>query len=402
MADEQYRWLDRETAERLLRGESPDAVGPDARDQAERLAQALGALAATPPLTSDELPGEAAALAAFRKARAERDEHHETLAGPARTRPSDAGLFRIGARADGRTTDGARPRRGRPLRLALAATLAAGMVGGVAFAAGTGVLPTPFGDTEPRPAASVSAATPDRPLLTPTPDGTRGGAGAAKPGTGAASGERGEGGTQKGRDGEDRATPSGGAGRSWSEIASACRVVRDGRSLDAGRRRVLEGVAGGSSRVGRYCENVLRGQGGATSGGDTGGSLAGATGGALAGTTGSGQGQGQGQGQGNGDSASGGNDAGGKGNDGKGDGKGEGKGDDGHGTGRPGGNGHGGAGAGENGSGRQESRSLRDPEPLQDPEHRSDPHDSRASEDSWGGRVSPTPQPSLTPPYTTR
>ncbi|MEV5316427.1 hypothetical protein AB0K92_01915 [Streptomyces sp. NPDC052687] len=399
MADEQYRWLDRETAERLLRGESPDAVGPDARDQAERLAQALGALAATPPLTSDELPGEAAALAAFRKARAERDEHHETLAGPARTRSSDAALFRIGARADGRTTDGGRPRRGRPLRLALAATLAVGMVGGVAFAAGTGVLPTPFDDTEPGPAASVSAAaTPDRPLLTATPDGTRGGAGAAKPGTGAASGEQGEDGTQKGRDGEDRATPSGGAGRSWSEIASACRVVRDGRSLDADRRRVLEGVAGGSSRVGRYCENVLRGTGGAASGGATGGSPAGATGGALAGTTGSGQGQGKG------DSAGGGNGAGGKGSDGKDEGKddGKGKGDDnGHGTGRPGGNGHGGAGAGQNGSGGQESRRLRDPEPLQDPERRPDPQDSRAPEDSQG-RVSPTPQPSLTPPYTTR
>ena len=65
MADE-YRWLDRETAERLLRGESPDdAVDSTTRDQAERLARTLDALSAlsaqaTPVNESEELPGEAA------------------------------------------------------------------------------------------------------------------------------------------------------------------------------------------------------------------------------------------------------------------------------------------------------------------------------------------------------
>jgi hypothetical protein len=44
MADEQFRWLDRDTAERLLRGESPDSVDAAVRDQAERLAEALAAL----------------------------------------------------------------------------------------------------------------------------------------------------------------------------------------------------------------------------------------------------------------------------------------------------------------------------------------------------------------------
>ncbi|MEU7050301.1 hypothetical protein [Streptomyces eurythermus] len=34
MADEQDKWLDRGTAERLLRGESLEAVDPSARDQA--------------------------------------------------------------------------------------------------------------------------------------------------------------------------------------------------------------------------------------------------------------------------------------------------------------------------------------------------------------------------------
>ncbi|MER5601995.1 hypothetical protein ABT085_33535, partial [Streptomyces sp. NPDC002265] len=71
MADEQYRWLDRETAERLLRGEPPaPAVDATARDRAGQLAEALGALstAAAAP-NSTELPGEAAAVAAFRAAR---------------------------------------------------------------------------------------------------------------------------------------------------------------------------------------------------------------------------------------------------------------------------------------------------------------------------------------------
>ncbi|MFD0504807.1 hypothetical protein ACFQ0G_21695 [Streptomyces chiangmaiensis] len=56
------------------------------------------------------------------------------------------------------------------MHFGLAAAVAAAMIGGVAVAAGTGALPTPF--DEPGPAASVSAAvTPHKPLLTPTPDG---------------------------------------------------------------------------------------------------------------------------------------------------------------------------------------------------------------------------------------
>ncbi|MEU8033735.1 hypothetical protein AB0C13_34835, partial [Streptomyces sp. NPDC049099] len=69
MADEQDKWLNRETAERLLRGEPLEAVDASARDQAERLSRALGALAAEAAPASGELPGEQAALAAFRKAR---------------------------------------------------------------------------------------------------------------------------------------------------------------------------------------------------------------------------------------------------------------------------------------------------------------------------------------------
>ncbi|MDX3578399.1 hypothetical protein PV663_15930, partial [Streptomyces sp. FL07-04A] len=187
MADKHDRWLDRETSERLLRGESvDDAVAGAAQEEAERLARTLGALsasAAAPPPADEELPGEAAALAAFRKVHADR---HDLAARPRRTgvaglsdvaghtgpaaragraaraaaadapapEGGEAGLVRIGGRV---AESGRRPRRGRPVRLGLAAALAVGMVGGVSAATAAGYLPTPFDDQAPgRPVASVS------------------------------------------------------------------------------------------------------------------------------------------------------------------------------------------------------------------------------------------------------
>ncbi|MDV9173534.1 hypothetical protein R6V09_25965, partial [Streptomyces sp. W16] len=76
------RWLDRETAELLLRGESLEAVDPAARDQAERLARTLGALSVEPTSGKTELPGEEAALAAFRAARTGNDVERSALGRP--------------------------------------------------------------------------------------------------------------------------------------------------------------------------------------------------------------------------------------------------------------------------------------------------------------------------------
>ncbi|MEU0603575.1 extensin [Streptomyces sp. NPDC006393] len=286
MADEQYHWLDPETAERLLRGEPLDTVDETVRDQAERLAAALYALAAAPqaePSSADgaELPGEAAALAAFRKARAE-----EADAGAVRVdrvdahahTPAGIGRFRRTGRI-GRTRRNPRAGRrswGRPLHLAVSAALAAGAVGGVA-AATTGVLPTPFGGGEPTPAASVSdRATPDGPSASSSPDGSPGGVskdtqggvpGASTPG-GAAAGPSGADAGNTGRDGDGTpatgatAGPGGGQGAGsgdrWSRLASDCRDLRDGKALDADRKHVLEGAAGGSSRVWTYCKGVLK------------------------------------------------------------------------------------------------------------------------------------------------
>ncbi|GAA2510358.1 hypothetical protein [Streptomyces longisporus] len=264
------RWLDRETAELLLRGESLESVDPASRDQAERLAKTLDGLIVEAPLSSAELPGEAAALAAFRAARSGALPE-QVAAGRhrSRSRASDAGLVRIG----GSDAAPRRSRWGRPARFGLTAALAAGMVGGVAFAATSGVLPTPFGHDEPGPVASVSVgASPNRPLVSPsqnsalgdtTPDGTSspsagpttrhgstGGGSSAKPGSGSQDGQ---------------ATGGGW----WLGAPAACRDVRDGKELTGDRRRALEGAAGGSgaARVWKYCKNVLAGTDGASRGG---------------------------------------------------------------------------------------------------------------------------------------
>ncbi|MDQ0750851.1 hypothetical protein QF034_005082 [Streptomyces africanus] len=268
MADEQHRWLDRETAERLLSGEPPEAVDGAARGEAERLAAALRALAAAPAPTSDELPGEAAAMAAFRKARAERADTAAAPAadgGRAGSEAADAGLVRIGTPRGSGSGGVRRPRRARPARLALAAVLAVGMAGGAALVAGTGALKAPFGNDEPQPGSSVSAAVtpPERPLVSPspsdavqggsTPDGTPSG---GDPGRGVA----GDGPAQQPGSG-DRGERGDSSADSRREIASACRDLRDGKRLDADRRHALRDAAGGS-RVWKYCTGVLSGSGG--------------------------------------------------------------------------------------------------------------------------------------------
>jgi hypothetical protein len=268
MADEQHRWLDRETAERLLSGEPPEAVDRASRAEAERLAAALRALSAAPPPTSEELPGEAAAMAAFRKARAERADTGAAPAadgGRARSEVADAGLVRIGTSRGSGSGDVRRPRRARPARLALAAVLAVGMAGGAALVAGTGALRAPFGNDEPQPGSSVSAAVtpPERPIVSPSPsDAAQGGStpddnpSGGDPGRDVAGGDP----AQKPGSG-DRGDQGDSSGGSRREIASACRDLRDGKRLDADRRRALRDAAGGS-RVWKYCKGVLSGSGG--------------------------------------------------------------------------------------------------------------------------------------------
>ncbi|MFJ5028766.1 hypothetical protein ACIQB5_11785 [Streptomyces sp. NPDC088560] len=350
MADEHDKWLNRETAERLLRGESLEVVDARARDQAERLSRALGALSAQGAAATGELPGEQAALAAFRKAReaAEAERTAAALAEDASgersgtpTSPSDAGLIRIGAPARPAPTartgiPGGRPRRprwARPARLALAAGVSAGMLGGVAMAVGSGVLPT-FGTERPAPATSVSAdQSSASPLASVSPSAP------VSPGPGVPSGAGASPGATPGastgpRPGGPAGAPSGVPGGGWQDVAGACRAIRDGKAPDSGRMRTLENLAGGSSHIDRFCKVVL-GAFDSASGGN-----GGDQGKPLGKDKGKGQGNGGGQGKGGDDQ-------------GQGDGGGHPGGGD-HGGDRPGhggGHGQGGGSGGDQGNG---------------------------------------------------
>ncbi|MFC8271975.1 hypothetical protein ACFUJR_05395 [Streptomyces sp. NPDC057271] len=279
MADE-YQWLDQDAAERLLRGEPVDAVDDHARAEAMRLAQALAA--ARPPHPAPtapaELPGEAAALAAFRKVRAERG-----LAAA----PSVFGTAELGAVRIGRSP--ATRRWGRSLRYGLAAAVAAVAVGGVAVASGTGLLP--FTADRPAPAGSVSAvdtpepiasddsaerpdvpdasgspepgATTGTPSAPPTAEGATPGASTSTPAPPATAGNGGTG----GEGGRGEATPepgtsTGGPSEKDAEfgakIVNACKEYRAGRLDDAAKKR-LEKSARGGETVRRFCDRVLGG-----------------------------------------------------------------------------------------------------------------------------------------------
>ncbi|WP_432085623.1 hypothetical protein [Streptomyces sp. bgisy095] len=307
MADERYQWLDEEAAERLLRGEPVDPVGPAgdlARPPAGRLAEALDALRA--PAAGGELPGEAAALAAFREATAARAAAVPAAAPATQGNTADLGRVRLARVA-------APPRRwGRSARYGLAAAVAAVAVGGVAVAAGTGVLPL----VGPAPASSVSAGESARPLVSPEPGdiredsgipgppppgedrtpGASASAGTASPApdatvpdTTAPDGDRPEGdgadrpkrdvpepgrgtaGTGEAPDpgptrGRDRdGTGSGnenGAKDLRQKAVEACRAYRSGKLDDGGRRRLAEALRNGET-LRRYCDRVLSGATGA-------------------------------------------------------------------------------------------------------------------------------------------
>ncbi|GAA3374677.1 hypothetical protein GCM10020367_39490 [Streptomyces sannanensis] len=228
MADERYEWLDEDAAERLLRGEPVEPVDDHARAQAERLSAALGSVSVRPH--EQELPGEAAALAAFRQVR-----------GAAHAAP--------------------RRRRLRPVRVGLVAAVVGCALGGVAVAAGTGVLqiPVPFSDREsPSPGASVSVAAPpgDAPSAEsdgaspgiPSQDGgvTRETPGPSHSGSGTddESGDGEEPGAESTDEGMDRA------------VRDACHDYRDGHVDSEGKRRLVD-AADGMARIRRFCDQVL-------------------------------------------------------------------------------------------------------------------------------------------------
>ncbi|WP_426365703.1 hypothetical protein [Streptomyces sp. E-08] len=281
MADERYQWLDQEAAERLLRGEPVEALDDRARHQAERLAQALGTARtpAAPPAAGTELPGEAAALAAFREATAERAAT-AAAASVATAAPVPAGHARDLGRV--RLAPGTAPARrwGRSVRYGLAAAFAAVTVGGVAVAAGTGVLPL----VGPAPASSVSAGDTADPLVSKEPGirqdpeapPTEPGGGDPTPGS-SPSADGSTAPTPRASDGRGSITPAprstpepgrttgdtGGTGGSGStglreKALKACRQYRTGK-LDATGRRQLTNTLRTGETLRLYCDRILSG-----------------------------------------------------------------------------------------------------------------------------------------------
>ncbi|MEV7399425.1 hypothetical protein AB0N93_03285 [Streptomyces sp. NPDC091267] len=331
MADEHYEWLDREAAERLLRREPVDPADGLPAQQAERLAAALEAAARTARPATGELPGEAAALAAFRAvprsasrtpAAAARPDHGPSSAADGADEPGVLAPVHIGRAASGTVAGsagsrGPRPLRwSRPIRFGLVASLACCAIGGVAVAAGTGVLPGPFGGRTPTPANSVSAAAspeelgsglaPDddgtsapppgspgtKTASPPAPDsgrpeepstGTPGGSAPTGQDTGGkddgagqqdgtASGSAGDtGGTDKDDGTEQPADPQddNASGAWYAKTLKACRDYRDGK-LDDDRRRRLEALAKGARNLDRFCDRMLDKADGDSGGDDNG------------------------------------------------------------------------------------------------------------------------------------
>ena len=320
MADERYEWLDRDAAERLLRGVPVDAAGEHARADAARLAAALEN-AADPGYRYDdgELPGEAAAMAAYRKARADAAASG-VAAGPSTGMATGTSLGTVrvtGAVRPARPGPLGRLRRGpglaRPFRFGIATALAGCAIGGVAVAAGSGVLPT-FGDERPTPASSVSAAATPGPVTSPT----QGGAGTGRPS--GSSGETGTppvvppvpdsttptpgdtGGTTAGLPAEDGGTTAGSGGPArngelYRKTVDACRDYRSGRIAQDARRR-LEEAAKGPARVERFCDRLLDGDSGD---GSTGSGGSGGANGEGDGTAAGGRNSGGSDGSGDGD-----------------------------------------------------------------------------------------------------
>ncbi|MGW1404889.1 hypothetical protein [Streptomyces sp. NPDC002403] len=317
MADERYEWLDKDAAERLLRGEPVDPVGGQSCTDAERLVAALDAAARAVRPAAGELPGEAAALAAFRTAthsagtRTRADAQVKGGAGKA-ARPAGAELpepVRIGVASVGSAPSAGSgrirsSRWSRPVRFGLVASLAGCALGGVAVAAGTGMLPGPFGGDAPLPASSVSAAPTSEELgsgiteeetpesappasprtgtsapaedpSVPTGDPAPGSSGRAKKGDGG--GERRPGGAATGSAGraENGRTPensgNAGSGEWYAKALKACRDYRDGK-LNDNQRRKLEALAKGAHNLDLFCDRVIarsaKGQNGRNSEGE--------------------------------------------------------------------------------------------------------------------------------------
>ncbi|MEU3773674.1 hypothetical protein AB0F11_10810 [Streptomyces sp. NPDC032472] len=309
MADERNRWLNQAAAERVLRGGPAAPVGDvRAREAEARLRAALDMLAAPAAPAGAELPGEAAAVAAFRAARAGSAASSPEAAAaaapsPIATAPSasvlDLGTF---VPASPFAPAAAARRRPRQVRFALAAALASVAVGGIAAAAGAGLLDRVTHDTAtPGPAVSLSsdedpapaggtAGPSSGPQLRPhplrSPDGSLSTPGGTAAGGGFADGSAQGGGTGAesgfdagtGRSAGSAATGGAGGNAGKETLGGAtelhdkdkeirlkavdlCEAYRSGHMTNDRRER-LSKLAQGLARIPSYCEALLDGPSG--------------------------------------------------------------------------------------------------------------------------------------------
>ncbi|UQI48263.1 hypothetical protein M1P56_30065 [Streptomyces sp. HU2014] len=305
--------------------ETPLAPAPP---EAAALLAALRSLTPPPAAPGSPLPGEEAALAAFRAARAASAPEAAPTTGTASLGAAPATSADRPTRVDAAGTDtsvtsgpgapvipiaaGRRRRFGRrwrPVEVGVAMALAGCALGGVAVAAGTGVLPAPFkrSTAEPAAGASVSAlenggagstepgapgATPSRgkddgpresgrPSASATPgaDATAGHGGGRNAGPGASPSEtrrRHDGDTREDRDGggrnddrDDRKDDGKETGAGDGATTLATRLCRDyltaqrrRDAVDENDMRALERAAGaGAAAIRKYCEKLLDGAG---------------------------------------------------------------------------------------------------------------------------------------------
>lgn len=276
--DHRYSWLDDSAAERLLRGEpvegqpgAPDGRGDESYAEAERLAAVLSAVAgagrpAPPSAGASALPGEEAAMAAFRAARVEVEAAAEAVAEP--------GVARRAQRI--RQFIERQPRLRRPLRAGMIAMVAGCALSGFAVAAAAGVLPTPFGPSHhtPGPSVSMSDAGPggesahpeiseDGGTTAPGPSGSSDndasdvGSNGAQDGTVPSDPEDGD----KGKDGKAKDPSSKGKHGTPGWALRVCprylAAELGGADLDETSLKKLTKVAGSASAIHGYCTQIL-------------------------------------------------------------------------------------------------------------------------------------------------
>jgi hypothetical protein len=284
MADEHDEWLDKETAERLLCGEPVEVAGEHARTQAELLSGALCDLTGVAYANSVELPGEAAALAAFQQERAASGRRRKAAATGAEGTGDGHLLDTVRLGPALRTAPG-HP-FGHPLRRGLGAAVAVCALCMVAVVAGTGTLKAPFvSKRDPLPAASVPGAGTRAPEALMTRDVTPGPGGPARtpatdgpfPGRPDSAGSAGDSGTGSGADGKGNQavgqsgvgfpgnnSPRGGvpdtAGNWYAQTIDLCRDYHSG-AIDLKRKDDLESAVKGAKGAKHFCDRVLDGVG---------------------------------------------------------------------------------------------------------------------------------------------